>query len=212
MPALSRREAMLAISGAALAVPVTAGLALGQQADASKDMILNDPAAPVSGNPKGDLTIVAYLDYNCPWCKKTAPILDRVVKEDGKIRLVYKEWPVIRPTSIDGAVMALAANFQGKYDPAHHALMGLPGSNLTKDQMRQALQAAGIDMGRLDADIATHQEGILAHIKRNMAQGDALELAGTPAFLIGPFRTSTLDYDGFKQAVSDARARQAQRP
>ena len=139
MPTLTRRGAMITLGGAALAVPLMHRTALGQNADVSKEMILNDPAAPVAGNPKGDVTIVAFLDYNCPFCKKSAPDLDRVVKEDGKIRLVYKDWPVIRPTSIDGAMMALAAKYQGKYDVAHHALMGIPGVGVPKDKMRQGL-------------------------------------------------------------------------
>ncbi|MDI6028386.1 DsbA family protein [Corticibacterium sp. UT-5YL-CI-8] len=179
-------------------------------ADVSKEMILNDPAAPVSGNPKGDLTIVAFLDYNCPYCKESAPDLDRVIKEDGKIRLVYKDWPVIRPTSIDGAMMALAAKYQGKYDVAHHALMGIPGAGVPKEKMRQGLQAAGIDMARLDADMKAKSAEIDAIIKRNMAQADAIGFSGTPAYLVGPFQTSTLDYQGFKQVVADARKKQAE--
>ena len=209
MPTLTRRGAMITLGGAALAVPLMHRTALGQNADVSKEMILNDPAAPVAGNPKGDVTIVAFLDYNCPFCKKSAPDLDRVVKEDGKIRLVYKDWPVIRPTSIDGAMMALAAKYQGKYDVAHHALMGIPGVGVPKDKMRQGLQYAGIDMARLDADMKAKSAEIDALIKRNMAQADAIGFSGTPAYLVGPFQTSTLDYQGFKQVVSDARKKQA---
>ncbi|WP_342640507.1 DsbA family protein [Rhodoligotrophos ferricapiens] len=184
--------------------------ALAQHADVSKEMILNDPAAPVSGDPRGDLTIVAFLDYNCPYCKKSAPDLARVVKEDGKIRLVYKDWPVIRPTSIDGATMALAAKYQGKYEVAHHALMGIPGVGVPREKMREGLEAAGIDMRRLDADMTAKAAEIDAIIKRNMAQADAIGFSGTPAYLIGPFQTSTLDYQGFKLAVADARKRQAE--
>lgn len=87
---LSRR-AMLAISAGILAASFTASTASGQGNDLPTKMILNDPAAPVSGNPDGDVTIVAFLDYNCPFCKKSAPDLDRIVKEDGKVRLVYKD-------------------------------------------------------------------------------------------------------------------------
>ncbi|MBB4020136.1 MULTISPECIES: DsbA family protein [Alphaproteobacteria] len=210
MPALTRRGAMVAMGGAALAVPLMQRSALAQHADVSKEMILNDPAAPVSGDPRGDLTIVAFLDYNCPYCKKSAPDLARVVKEDGKIRLVYKDWPVIRPTSIDGATMALAAKYQGKYEVAHHALMGIPGVGVPREKMREGLEAAGIDMRRLDADMTAKAAEIDAIIKRNMAQADAIGFSGTPAYLIGPFQTSTLDYQGFKLAVADARKRQAE--
>ncbi|MBS7700078.1 MULTISPECIES: DsbA family protein [unclassified Chelatococcus] len=209
MPAFSRRT-LLAVSAVPLASALLGHGARGQDSEVTREMILNDPAVPVGGNPKGDLTIVAYLDYNCPYCKKTAPILDRIVKEDGRIRLVYKDWPVIRPTSIDGATLAIAANFQGKYEAAHHALMSIPGSNVSRDAMSKALQAAGIDMSRLDADMAARAGEIDALIKRNMAQGDALDLTGTPTFLVGPFRTSTLDAQGFKQVIKDARAHRAE--
>lgn len=208
MSVLSRRQAVFAISTATLAAPVMGAPAFGQ-GGVTREMILNDPAAPVSGNPKGDLTIVAFLDYNCPYCKQTAPILDRVIKEDGKIRLVYKDWPVLRPSSIDGATMALAAKHQGKYEIAHHALMSIPGSGIPKEQMRQALQEADIDMPRLDADIAGKITEIDGLIKRNMAQADAIGLTGAPSFLVGQFRTSTLDYQGFKKVIAAARVKQS---
>lgn len=210
MPVFSRRDAMTAMGSAVLAVPFLRSAAIAQQDDLSKEMILNDPAAPVSGNPKGDVTIVAFLDYNCPYCKTSAPDLARIVKTDGKIRLVYKDWPVIRPTSIDGAMMALAAKYQGKYDVAHHALMAIPGSNVSKDKMRGGLEAAGIDMARLDTDLEAKAAEIDALIKRNMAQADSIGFPGTPAYLVGPFRTSTLDYQGFRQVVADAREKQAE--
>lgn len=207
MSLLSRRNAILSIGGAVFANLVAGRVAFGQEA-VSKEMILNDPAAPVGGNPKGDLTIVNFTDYNCPYCKKIAPVLQQIIKEDGNIRHVYKDWPVIRPTSIDGAELASAAKYQNKYEVAHDALMTIPGSGLTRDQMRKKLQSAGIDMKRLDADLTSHRADIDALIKRNMAQADAIGLTGTPSFLIGSFRTSTLDYAGFKQVIADARAKQ----
>jgi protein-disulfide isomerase len=210
MHVVSRRAALTIIAGSA-ALPLAPQPAFAQQAAITKDQILNDPDAPVGGNQKGDVTIVAFLDYNCPFCKKSAPDLERIVRDDGKIRLVYKDWPILRPTSIDGARLALAARYQGKYEVAHHALMGIPGYGIAKEKMRAALQASGIDMIRLDSDMAAHASDIDALIKRNMAQADALGLQGTPTFLVGPFMASTLDYQGFKQVVADARAKQAKR-
>lgn len=209
MLAISRRNALIAMGGAALALPFLGRVVPAQEMQVTKEMILNDPAAPVAGNPNGDLTIVNFTDYNCPFCKRVKPDLDRVVEEDGKIRMVYKDWPVIRPTSVDGATMALAAKYQGRYDVAHDALMSIPGTDVPRERMRSTLQAAGIDMARLDADMTVHAADIDALLRRNMAQADALGLTGTPSFLIGPFRTSTLDYEGFKQVISDARAEQA---
>lgn len=201
------RRGALAILGGAAAIAVFQPARA--EIEVTKEMILNDPAAPVGGNPEGDVTIVNFTDYNCPYCKKVAPVLARVVKEDGKIRHVYKDWPVIRPTSIDGAQLVLAAHRQGRYEQAHTALMGIPGSGIERERMREALRQAGMDMDRLDRDLAEKRDEIDSLIQRNMAQGDALGLTGTPSFLIGPFRMSMLDYDGFRQVISDARAAQA---
>lgn len=171
--------------------------------------ILHDPDAPTTGNPKGDVTIVAFLDYNCPFCKKSAPDLDRIVKEDGNVRLVYKDWPVLTEASIYGAQLALAAKYQGRYDLVHHALMAIPGRKIEKDRMLEAVTASGIDMKRLQADLQAHADDITALLRRNLSQADSLGLQGTPTYLIGPFRTSTLDYAGFKEALAEARRRQA---
>jgi protein-disulfide isomerase len=205
---MNRRD-FIALSTAALAVtPLLASPAWAQQVDVNA--ILNDPEAPVGGNPKGDVTIVAYLDYNCIYCKKSAPDLERVVKEDGKIRLVYKDWPILSESSILGAQLALGAKYQGGYEKAHHALMGISGRKADQQSMLKAMKAAGIDMERLQTDLDAHGPKISALLQRNLAQADSLGLTGTPTYLVGPFRTTTLDYAGFKQVVADARARQAE--
>ena len=170
--------------------------------------ILNDPGAPVGGNPKGDVTIVAFFDYNCPYCKKAQPVIDELVRTDGNIRLVYKDWPILTPASVKGAHMALAAGYQGKYEQAHAALMGIDGGRVSAEQMRAALKAAGIDMARLDADMDKNATTISDLVARTNAQAEALGLPGTPVFLIGPFMVpAALDLAGYRQVVSDARDR-----
>lgn len=207
MPSLSRRAALTMLAGSAtLAMPFAVRPAFAQWAALSKEQLVNDPDAPVGGNPQGDVAIVAFLDYNCPFCKKSAPDLERVVKEDGNIRLVYKDWPILTEASSYGAQLALAAKYQGKYEAAHHALMSIFGMRISRDMMLEAVRSAGVDEERLKDDLTQHAADIEALLKRNMAQADALGLQGTPTYLIGPFKTSTLDYAGFKQAVANARA------
>jgi protein-disulfide isomerase len=173
--------------------------------------ILHDPDAPVGGNPQGDVTIVAFLDYNCPFCKKATPALDKLIQTDGHIRLVYKDWPILTDASVYGAKTALAARYQGKYEAVHAALMAIPGRQIPIFMMRDAVKASGVDMPRLEADAQTHAAEIDALLKRNLAQADSLGLQGTPVFLIGPFKVAAaLDYEGFKKSVADARARNAQ--
>jgi len=193
---------------AGLAVLGAAGLATRVQAagDTSAEMILNDPQAPVGGNPQGDLTIVSFFDYNCPFCKRTIAPLDAVLKSDGKIRLVYKDWPILFPTSIYGAKFALAAKYQNRYEAAHRALMGVAGGRVPEEKMRAALQAADLDFARLEADAREKDAEITTLIRRNNAQAEGLGLRGTPVFLIGQFLVaSALDEQGFRQVVSDAR-------
>ena len=199
MPAVALAPALLS-----LAPPIEEAFAQGVDPNA----ILNDPEVPVSGNPKGDLTIVAFLDYNCPFCKKAEPDLLRLVKSDGRIRLVHKDWPILGDASVYGAQLALAAKYQGRYDDVHRALMGIPGRKIPKERMLEAVSASGVDMARLEADRTSHQGEIAALLQRNLDQADALGLQGTPVFLIGPLKVAAaLDYDGFKQAVAQARAR-----
>lgn len=191
----------------ALAVSLGMSATRAQDADTSANSILNDPAAPVAGNPKGDLTIVTFFDYNCPFCKKAEVALEKVVAEDGHIRVVYKDWPILTKASVYGAQLALAAKYQGKYDAVHAALMSIPGAKIPEDEMLAAIRKSGVDMNRLDADLKAHADEITALLRRNLTQADALELQGTPAYLVGHFKvTSALTYEGFKRAVSDARA------
>ena len=198
-----RRAVLAGLSLLAASLP---GLALAQAAQIDVEGILNDPEAPVAGNPAGDVTIVAFLDYNCPYCKKTIKPLEKVMASDGKIRHVYKDWPILAPTSIYGAKLALAAKYQGKYEKAFFALMGVDGSHVPEDKMRQALTRAGFDMPKLEADAKQHDADITTLLRRNNAQAEGLGLQGTPVFLIGKFLVaSTLDEAGFRQVVKDAR-------
>src|SRR5579863_4698196 len=88
--------------------------------------ILADPGTDPAGAADADLRIVEYFDYNCPYCKKIAPDLERLLAQDGKIALVYKEWPILGDVSVIAARAALAARWQGKYLAAHDALMHGP--------------------------------------------------------------------------------------
>lgn len=174
--------------------------------DLSAEMILNDPDAPVGGNPKGDLTIVSFFDYNCPFCKRTVKPLNNVLASDGDIRHVYKDWPILTESSIYGAKLALAARYQDRYEEAYSALMGIDGSRVSKGRMRQELEWAGFDMKRLEADARRHDSKIARLLQRNNAQAEGLGLRGTPVFLIGRFLVaSALDEAGFRQVVKDAR-------
>lgn len=201
---MDRRQFGRMVAGAGAAT-----LFIGTAYGADIKAILHDPEAPEAGNPNGDVTIVNFTDYNCPFCKKAEPDLNRIVNEDGKVRLVYKDWPILTEASVYGAQLALAAKYQDGYELVHHALMSIPGARIPQSTMLEAVQASGVDMSRLNADLTVNSTQISALLQRNMEQANALGLRGTPTYLIGPFRTMALDYSGFKQALAEARRRQA---
>jgi len=204
-----RRRDFLAFTAAAAFAPSLVARALAAAGPIDVEAILNDPEAPVGGNPQGDVTIVAFLDYNCPFCKKAAPALERIVATDGRIRLIYKDWPILSEASVYGARMALAAKYQGKYEQVHAALMAIHGRGVSEARMEAAIRGSGVDMTQLQADLAAHDGEISALLKRNLDEADSLGLVGTPVFLVGPFKiAAALDLDGFKRVVEQTRARQ----
>lgn len=206
-----RRRDFMGLASLALLAPGL-GLARIRTARAEgvdPEAILHDPDAPTFGNPDGDVTIVAFLDYNCPYCKSSAPDLARVVKEDGRIRLVFKDWPILTEASVYGAQLALAAKYQDRYGTVHDALMAIPGRRIDEKRMLEAVAASGVDLDRLMADLKAHIPEIGALLKRNNAQAESLGLRGTPTYLVGPLLASTLDYASFKRAIAEARRRNA---
>ena len=94
---------------------------------AHRKEVFDDPGSPVAGNPKGDVTLVEFFDYRCPYCKQVEPALERLIGEDRQLRFVYKEFPVLGPDSETAARVALAARKQGKYEAFHRAMMSTGG-------------------------------------------------------------------------------------
>lgn len=206
----TRRTALGLLSGAALfggAYP-----ALAQRSDdvLTEALVLRDPDVPVVGNPDGDISIVEWFDYNCPYCRKIAPEIQQVVQDDGKVRRVLKDWPILGEASKLAARMALAAKYQDKYVAAHEAMIGV-NSRLTEPRIREVLAGAGIDMDRLNRDATKNAGSIDDIIARNHAQAIAFEFKGTPSFIVGKFRVpGILSMADFQRAIADARkARQA---
>ena len=171
----------------------------------SRDAVLRDKENPVLGNPNGDMTVVSYFDYQCPYCKKAEKDLRNVAREDGQLRIVLKDWPILGGASGYAAKLSLATKYQGKHAEAHAALM-LTSGRLSEASVREVLQKAGVDVARATLDLAANQATIDAVLARNNAQAEAFGFQGTPAFIIGTFRVpGVLDAAGFKQAVADAR-------
>jgi protein-disulfide isomerase len=208
-PRPSRREAigLLGAGVAMLGIEAAPGPARAQADDnvLTEALVLRDPEIPVAGNADGDISIVEYFDYQCPYCRKLEPELRQVVQDDGKVRLIWKDWPILGPISVVASRMALAARYQDKYVQAHEALIGV-NSKLTEPRIRELLAAAGIDVDRLARDLAGNAKAIDAVLARNNDQATAFGFKGTPAFIVGKFRVpGVLTTEEFGQVIADAR-------
>jgi protein-disulfide isomerase len=203
----TRRQALALVGVGALGAGMAPRLALGQSDEKvlTEALVLRDPDIPVTGNPDGDITIVEYFDYNCPYCRKIAPELRQVVQDDGKVRLVLKDWPILGEVSVIASRMALACKYQDKFVQAHDALIGV-SSKLTEPRIRELLAGAGIDVDRATRDLATNAKAIDAVIARNGNQAVAFGFKGTPSFIVGKVRVpGTLTMAQFDQVIADAR-------
>jgi len=147
-----------------------------------REQLNNAPGTPVLGNVNGDVTIVEFFDYRCPYCKQVATGLMETVEADGNVRLVLKEFPILGEASQFAARAALAAHKQGKYRELHLALMAFKGQ-MSESDVRQAATDAGLDMAKFELDLQAAD--VVAEINDNHQLGEAIGVRGTPAFVIG---------------------------
>lgn len=146
------------------------------------DEIFRDTASPTSGNPSGDITLVEFFDYNCPYCRQMAPLMTKAEEDDPQLRVVYKEFPILGPSSTFAAKAALAAHRQGKYVAFHRALYQVRGT-VDPGRTMEVAARVGLDVERLKADM--EDRAIQAAIDKNLALAQALRINGTPGFVIG---------------------------
>jgi protein-disulfide isomerase len=205
---LNRRSMLNSLAGSVAALGtgmLSAPVRAETEEVLTEALVLRDPEIPVAGNAAGDISIVEYFDYQCPYCRKVDPELQQVVHDDGKVRLVLKDWPILGPMSVTAARMAQASKYQDKFVAAHDALIAI-NSKLTEAKIREALAAGGIDMDRLDRDLVDHAKDIDVTLMRNNEQATAFEFRGTPSFIVGKFRVpGVLTMAQFTQAIADAR-------
>jgi protein-disulfide isomerase len=168
-----------------------------------RKQLFADATSPVGGNPDGDVTIVEFFDYRCPYCKQVEPALEALLKEDAKIRIIYKEFPVLGAESVYASRMALAAAKQDKYLAFHKAMMATKGQ-ITDKVILQVAATAGVDIGKAKADMIG--SAIKDVIQRNYSLAEALDINGTPAFIVGDVLVpGATDMDGLRKLVADAR-------
>ncbi|MHB0952722.1 MAG: DsbA family protein [Allorhizobium sp.] len=178
-------------------------VALGQQL--TQEEVFNDKDAPVLGNPKGDVTVVEFFDYQCPYCKSSHPTVKKVIEKDGNVKLLMKDWPIFGDASIFAAQAVLGAAQIGKYEVAFEALMKTKGK-LTHEDVESTLIGAGLSMTELASAVNKHTAKISGLLDRNYAQATAFNFAGTPAFVIGSsLYPGVLDEKRLIDAIAKAR-------
>jgi len=135
----------------------------------------------VAGNPKGNVTLIEFFDYQCIHCKKMAPVISELIKKDSNLRVVYKEFPIFGGSSEYASKAVLAASMQGKYLPLHEALLALD-KRLDPKLIMSTAKSVGLDTTKLEKDMASKL--VSDELAASRALAEKLHLMGTPAFII----------------------------
>lgn len=211
MASLTRRETLsliaVGVMGAAASVVLQRTAPLGRDVsdNPAAKSILEDSDWPSFGPEDADLTVVTFTDYRCPACRYAAPRLDQAVEKDGRVRLVYRDWPIFGPQSEEAARLALAAHYQGRYVAMHKTLMA-SRADFTSATIMQVAAGVGIDLQRLGTDLKTHADLISQRLARNRLDAARLSLPGTPGYMIGRLLVvGALQSDEFATAFLSAR-------
>jgi len=142
----------------------------------------NDPGSPNLGNLKGNVTVIEFFDYNCPYCRQAGKTVQALLASDSNVRVIFREWPVLGEGSIFAARAALASRAQGKYEEFHWALMNGEG-RATEASVLKVARDLGLDIPLLQVDMASQTVDL--HLEQSNTLARSLEFTGTPAFIVG---------------------------
>jgi protein-disulfide isomerase len=171
------------------------------------EVIFNSPRGVLVGNRTGDVTFVEFFDYNCGYCKRAMDDMLELMKSDGKLRVVLKEFPVLGPGSVEAAQVAVAVRMQDpsgqKYLGFHQKLLGGRGQ-ADKARALAAAKDAGLDMARLEKDIASPE--VRATLEENFKLAEELGMNGTPSYVVGSqVVVGAVGLDALSRKISEAR-------
>ena len=185
--------------------PISTSAQNSSDFEITKEHFFEEGLAPVRKPASYDVTIVYFMDYQCPACRKYTPDVARVLKEDPRVRVIYRDTPMLGPRSDQAALAAIASSFQGRHEPFHHALMTTKGP-LDESAVKAAARKAGVNWSRLQRDMISRREDIQLLIARNFELATEIGIAGTPAFIVGERQSDgALDYESLKLEIADAR-------
>ncbi len=167
--------------------------------------------AEIEGNPRGTIDVIEFFDYRCPYCRQMHGTLDRLLAQDDRVRLVLKEWPIFGGVSVYAAKVAIAAGWQGKFSAIHAALWAIHPP-MDRASVRTAARITGVDLDRLDRDMAERDAEIRAVLTQNQAAANELRLPGTPGLVVGSLVIrGGLSLSDLTSVIADA-AREARVP
>src|SRR3546814_264074 len=167
------------------------------------DEIFPHPDSPAGGNHRGDVTLVEFVDYSCPYCRRMVPVMAAAEVADPGLRVVYKEFPIIGAGSSYAARAALAAHRQVRYFAFHQTLMRLPGA-VDEVSVLTAAAEVGLDLDRLKAD--KNEPAVRAASDRNLEQARALRISGAPSFVVGvEIVRGAVELAALQEAIAKAR-------
>lgn len=195
---------LLALPAAGIATPVDPP---GRDVpiEQARKYFTEDPDAPMIAPEGYDVTIVEYIDYQCPACRATREPLRKLLEKDGKIRLIFRDWAIFGAESEKAARLALASQYQGKYVEFHDALL-TTSRPLSDGKIRAAAAKAKIDWDRLQQDLKAHAKDIDELLDRNALQADMLGFDGTPGFIIGETQSfGGMTLEQLEESVREAR-------
>jgi protein-disulfide isomerase len=171
------------------------------------DEIYRNADDPVGGNPDGDVTLVEFFDYRCGYCKRVHPSVMKLIREDGNIRYVYKEFPILGPDSVYAARAALASQPQGKYAEFSNALMESRGS-LDKGRVLTIARKTGLDTASLEKEMGAMKSDIERILQNNYKLAQELNIDGTPGFVVGDLVIrGAVEFKALKSVVAQTRLR-----
>jgi len=157
-----------------------------------------------AGNPKGDVAIVVFFDYACPFCKQGAADINTLIEQDKNLKIVFRDFPVLSPESETAAMASLSAGSQGRYLKFHDAMFEGKG-RVTQERIIATVRTAGLNEKTTATGLTAAASK--AEIKRNLDLGRALGLSGTPSYIIGDrILSGAVGIDALKSAVAEARA------
>jgi protein-disulfide isomerase len=175
-----------------------------QEALATHRAALEDPGPlQVFGNPDGDVTVIEFFDYRCGYCRQVAGMLLDTVEDDGNVRLIMKEYPILGQNSVIAARAAIASAMQGKYRPYHTALM-TELKEVDREGVLKLAEQMDLDTEQLQADMRSAT--VERELQRTFALAEALQIGGTPAFIVGDTLVpGALDRSRLERLIAQAR-------